>query len=122
MASSILPTALFEGLLLKLVTVLELTRRPEGMATPQAKQALLQATNDFKNTLNKAKELVNLLPGGEMLVEEQDEIIDMLEKLRDHKQQQLSQFSTCILSFSGGSVNGDVKMEVDSMASTPLAS
>jgi hypothetical protein len=36
--------------------------------------------------LNKAKELVNQLPGGEMLVEEQDEIIDMLEKLRDHKQ------------------------------------
>jgi hypothetical protein len=90
--------------------------------------------------LNKAKELVNLLPGGEMLVEEQDEIIDMLEKLRDHKQyvpdetffkvfflyvcstrQQLSQFSTCILSSSGGSVDGDVKMEVDSMASTPFA-
>jgi hypothetical protein len=76
-----------------------------------------------------------------MLVEEQDEIIDMLEKLRDHKQyvpdetfflkysflyvcstrQQLSQFSTCILSSSRGSVDGDVKMEVDSMASTPLA-
>jgi hypothetical protein len=33
-----------------------------------------------------AKELVDSLPGGEMLVEEQDEVIDMLEKLRDHKQ------------------------------------
>jgi hypothetical protein len=36
--------------------------------------------------LSKAKELVNGLPGGEMVIEEQDEIIDMLEKLRDHKQ------------------------------------
>jgi len=35
--------------------------------------------------LNKTKELVNLLPGGEMLVEEQDEIIDMLKTLRDNK-------------------------------------
>jgi hypothetical protein len=43
MASYALPTALFEGLLLKLVTVIELTQRPEGTVTPQAKQALLQA-------------------------------------------------------------------------------
>jgi hypothetical protein len=48
MASNVLPTALFEGLLLKLVTVLELTRRPEGTATPQAKQALLQAVRTIQ--------------------------------------------------------------------------
>jgi hypothetical protein len=35
--------------------------------------------------LNKAKKHLNL-PGGEMLVKEQGEIIDMLGKLRDHKQ------------------------------------
>jgi hypothetical protein len=72
-----------------------------------------------------------------MLIEKQDEIIDMLEKLRDHKQyvrdegiklsltyettrQQLSQFSTRALS-SGGAMTDDMKMEIDSMASTPLA-
>lgn len=43
MASNPLPTSLYESLLLKLVTVLELTQRPEGTVTPQAKQALLQA-------------------------------------------------------------------------------
>jgi hypothetical protein len=41
--SNPLPTALYEGLLLKLAAVLELTQKSEGIATPQAKQALLQA-------------------------------------------------------------------------------
>lgn len=43
MASNALPAALYEGLLGKLVTVLELTQKPEGTVTPQAKQALLHA-------------------------------------------------------------------------------
>jgi hypothetical protein len=43
MTSNALPTTLCESLLLKLVTVLELTQRPEGTVTPQAKQTLLQA-------------------------------------------------------------------------------
>ena len=34
-----------------------------------------------------AKENARTLPGGELLVEEQDEIIEMLEKLKKHKMQ-----------------------------------
>lgn len=76
-----------------------------------------------------------------MLVEEQDEVIDMLERLRDHKQyviylpltrlkvsldaitcrRQLNQFSTRILASSSGHFSEETKMEIDSMASTPLA-
>lgn len=41
-------------------------------------------TNDFKNALQRAKDLANGLPGGELVVEEQEEIIAMLERIREH--------------------------------------
>lgn len=81
----------------------------------------------------RAKELALNLPGGELSIEAQEQIIEMLEKLRDRKRcvrvfdkvevlnvhaldsQQLEQFSTKIMS-----TQEDSKMEVDSMASTPV--
>jgi hypothetical protein len=42
-------------------------------------------TNNFKNALTQARELAIDLPGGEMLIEEQDAVIDMLESLRNRK-------------------------------------
>ncbi|KAG6853307.1 hypothetical protein C0991_005316 [Blastosporella zonata] len=115
-----LPTSLYESLLLKLVTVLELTQKAEGIVTPQAKQTLLHATNDFKIALNQAKETAATLPGGEMVVEDQDEVIAMLEKLRDRKREQLAQFGSEALSSTGGLSAIETKMEIDSMASTPF--
>ncbi|KII94423.1 hypothetical protein PLICRDRAFT_101892 [Plicaturopsis crispa FD-325 SS-3] len=118
MSENTLPTSVFGGLLLKLAAILELTQRPEGTVSPQSRQALLQATNDFKNAMAQAKELANTLPGGELLIEEQEEVIDMLERLRDRKRF-LAQFSTRTLSSS--SIAGDLtKMDVDSTASTPM--
>ncbi|KAK0440397.1 uncharacterized protein EV420DRAFT_1279205 [Desarmillaria tabescens] len=116
--SSVLPTSLYEGLLAKLVRILELTQKPEGTATPQAKQALLHATNDFKNSIAQAKDLAAELPGGELRIDEQDEVIEMLTQLRDRKsRQQLEQFSAQTLELSSSSA--EMSMEVDSMASTP---
>ena len=46
---------------------------------------LLMKINDFKDSLNRAKEITNGLPGGELLLEEQDDIIAMLEGMRDRK-------------------------------------
>ncbi|EGO19487.1 hypothetical protein SERLADRAFT_442964 [Serpula lacrymans var. lacrymans S7.9] len=91
----------------------------EGTATPQAKQALLHATNDFKSTLNQAKELANVLPGGEMLVDEQDDVIEVLERIREHKRQQLVEFASRALTSPAQGVSA--KMEIDSTASTPYA-
>ncbi|KAF7313633.1 Mediator of RNA polymerase II transcription subunit 9 [Mycena chlorophos] len=79
-----LPVALFDGLLLKLITVLDLIQGPEGTVTPQARQAVLNATNDFKSTLSKAKDLAVNLPGGDLRLEEQVEVIELLTELRDH--------------------------------------
>ncbi|RDB24646.1 hypothetical protein Hypma_008247 [Hypsizygus marmoreus] len=119
MPANPLPTSLYESLLLKLVTILELTQKSEGIATPLAKQALLQATNDLKNSINQAKELAGSLPGGEMLVQDQDDVIGMLEQLRDRKREQLAQFAARPLASAALSTS-DIKMEIDSMASTPF--
>ncbi|KAJ6607930.1 hypothetical protein B0H10DRAFT_1816892 [Mycena sp. CBHHK59/15] len=119
MTTNPLPSALYESLLLKLVAVLELTQRPEGTVTPQAKQAVLHATNEFKNALNQAKDLALHLPGGELLIADQVDIIDMLTELRDRKRQQLAEFSARALAASTASA-ADHRMEIDSMASTPF--
>ncbi|KAG6916930.1 hypothetical protein DXG01_004691 [Tephrocybe rancida] len=120
MSAESLPTSLYESLLLKLTNVLELTQKSEGIVTPQAKQALLQATNDFKNAINQAKELAAGLPGGEMVVQDQDEVIAMLETLRDRKREQLAQFAVQALISGGAHSALEARMEIDSMASTPF--
>uniref|UniRef100_A0A0W0F588 Mediator of RNA polymerase II transcription subunit 9 n=1 Tax=Moniliophthora roreri TaxID=221103 RepID=A0A0W0F588_MONRR len=121
MSTNSLPTALFQSLLSKLVVILELTQNPEGIATPQGKQAILQATNDFKASLMQAKELASSLPGGDLLIEDQDDVIDMLVTLRDRKRDQLADFSNRAISITTTTTTtAEMKMEIDSMASTPL--
>ncbi|EIN13353.1 hypothetical protein PUNSTDRAFT_58941 [Punctularia strigosozonata HHB-11173 SS5] len=78
-----LPTSAFDGILAKLADVLEITQRAEGINNPQTRQALLQATKDFKDALLKAKDTANGLPGGELSIADQDRVIEMLEKLRE---------------------------------------
>ena len=119
MTSNAIPIDLYESLLLKLVSVLELTLKPEGTLTPQAKQNLLAAvsganviillgltipntwfkypqTNDFKAAMRQAKDLAMSLPGGELLISEQDEIIAMLETLKDRKKFVIQVYSYAI--------------------------
>lgn len=42
---------------------------------------------EFNREMANAKENARTMPGGELLIEEQDEIIEMLEKLKKHKMQ-----------------------------------
>ena len=42
-------------------------------------------TIDFKNSLKQAKELAEALPGGDCLIEDQDQIISMLQMLKERK-------------------------------------
>jgi len=119
-----LPISSFDILLQKLVVVLELSSSG-GELTPQGRQALLQATNDLKDALNQAKSLINALPGGELCLDEQDEVIDMLEHLKGAKKAQLEQLSQYVPSGSASDSPAtdakDVTMEIDSTASTPGA-
>lgn len=119
MASDTLPSSAFQSLLPKLLSILQVTQRPEGTSNARNKQDLLQAVSRnhlsssvplllplyatirrqtnlfimhthiqiqvFREALNHARSLATALPGGELLVEEQDEIIAMLERLREKK-------------------------------------
>ncbi|PFH48226.1 hypothetical protein AMATHDRAFT_150420 [Amanita thiersii Skay4041] len=118
MSSNALPAELYQSLFKKLAVVLELTQKPDGVVTPQAKQALLQAANEYKNTLTQAKELAMNLPGGEMCIEDQDEVIEMLEEIRRRKKNMLERFSQRPL-VSTTNFTANIKMEIDSTASTP---
>jgi len=118
-----IPSTVYDSLLLKLVAVLELTQKPDGISTPQAKQAVLQATNEFKSLLLHAKTLAVNLPGGELHINDQDDVIEMLTTLRDRKREQLIAFSSKssqVTSSVGSHMMNDLGMEVDSMASTPM--
>jgi len=57
------------------------------------KQSVAQATNVFKQRMAAAKEIVDSLPGGEMSLSDQDEVIAMLKALRDQKRRRLDEFS-----------------------------
>jgi len=46
---------------------------------------IVTQTNDLKEALNQAKSLINALPGGELCLDEQDEVIGMLERLKGTK-------------------------------------
>jgi len=101
---------------------------------------LFLQTNNFKNAIAQAKEFATNLPGGELLIEEQDDIIQMLETLRDRKRYasipsffslsssgftlvfraQLAQFAARKVTSTAAAHN--FKMEVDSVASTPYGS
>ncbi|KAI0063251.1 hypothetical protein BV25DRAFT_1802639 [Artomyces pyxidatus] len=123
MSTDPLPSSTFESLLNKLLVVVELTQKPGGATTPQAKQELLHATNEFKESLSRARALAKDLPGGELLTEEQDEVIAMLERLKQKKQYQLAEFSAQVLSTESvprrAAPSQNTQMEVDSNASTP---
>ncbi|KAH9850646.1 hypothetical protein C2E23DRAFT_734593 [Lenzites betulinus] len=111
-------TAIYESLLLKLSNVAELAVQDQGTLSPQAKQALVRSTREFKDTMKEAQNYAHTLPGGELSVEEQDEVIRMLENLKERKRRQLADFAEKVGNISSASVN-DLKMEVDSTASTP---
>ncbi|KAH9028849.1 hypothetical protein EDB83DRAFT_1802680 [Lactarius deliciosus] len=119
-----LPSSAFESLLPKLLTILQVTQRPEGTTNVRNKQDLLQAIQAFREAMSHARDVAGALPGGELLIEEQDEIIAMLERLRAKKRLQLQDFSDKVIDTKGHDipqygVGQNPQMEVDSNASTP---
>ncbi|KAF9530741.1 hypothetical protein CPB83DRAFT_892381 [Crepidotus variabilis] len=120
MPETVFPVTLYEELLPKLVDVLELTQKTDGIANPQSKQKLLQATNTFKNAIAQAKEFSNNLRGGELTIEEQDDVIQLLETLRERKRAQLRDFASRTATTKTTGMLMD--MELDSVASTPASS
>jgi hypothetical protein len=89
-------------------------------------------TNDFKAAMKQAKDLAMSLPGGELLITEQDEIIAMLEALKDRKKFVISVCLIHVHSYAiakrremlaefAKRVLPEPTMDIDSTASTPNA-
>lgn len=86
---------MYEGSLVNLVTVLELTQKPDGTMTFQTKQLFLCAVREQHNAggmRTRATLEMHLLgqktysfrpPGGELLVEERDEVIELVKCMKD---------------------------------------
>jgi len=82
----------FESLLPAIVAILKLTQpQPPGTAAQQ--QEIAKATMALRSQLANARELVDALPGGEMLLEHQHEVIAMLIGMRDARRAQLARLS-----------------------------
>ncbi|KAG8864950.1 hypothetical protein FRB96_003538 [Tulasnella sp. 330] len=95
-----LPVDTFEGLLPALTNILKVVYDVGDSEEAQHKLAITAATDALKEKLARAKELVESLPGGEMLLEDQDEPIAALERLRDQRRDHILNFGTKEL-FSG---------------------
>ncbi len=87
--------------------------------------------------MSQARELASNLPGGELVIEEQEQIVQMLEQLRDRKKYRSCRYIFCLSThlscrnllarFSQQPLTSvvkptaSIKMEIDSTASTPTA-
>jgi len=89
-----LPVETFEDLLPALDNVLKAVYDARDGDEAQHKLAIAAATDDLKMKLARARELVDGLPGGEMLRRDQDQAIEVLQKLRDQRRAHLLSFVT----------------------------
>ncbi|KAG9032758.1 hypothetical protein FRB95_001017 [Tulasnella sp. JGI-2019a] len=90
---SSLPVDTFEGLLPALTNILKVVYDAGDSEESKHKLAITAATDELKEKLARAKELVENLPGGEMLLEDQDEAIAALERLRDQRRAHILTFA-----------------------------
>ncbi|KZV92125.1 hypothetical protein EXIGLDRAFT_836699 [Exidia glandulosa HHB12029] len=88
-----LPTAAFDQILPAIIETLELAQQPDVVQNQERRQALVQSTNQLKEKLAKAKDIARALPGGELGIPEQDALILLLERIRDHKRHLLATFA-----------------------------
>lgn len=88
-----LTQATFESLLPSVVSILQSTQ-PHPQPTVSAHgQEIAKATMALRSQLSTARDLVDALPGGEMLLEQQQEVITMLTEMRDKRRAQLARLS-----------------------------
>ncbi|KAI0781837.1 hypothetical protein C8Q75DRAFT_812165 [Abortiporus biennis] len=107
-----------EHLVLKFANIIDLICTRGAQNDPQLKHVLVKEINDFKEDMNQAKNAANTLPGGDLTMDDQDDVIRMLEQLRNQRRDILVNAIGEMKSSSEEQT--DIKdMEIDSTASTP---
>ncbi|GJE99563.1 hypothetical protein PsYK624_158300 [Phanerochaete sordida] len=111
-------TTLFSNLLPNIVNVLEVVTESELGTNPDLKKKLVQASNTLRDDFGRAKEAAINLEGGDISLEEQEEIAEMLKGLIARKRLVLRNFARDIDTKAAAP---EVKMDIDldSTASTP---
>ncbi|KIO26798.1 hypothetical protein M407DRAFT_243604 [Tulasnella calospora MUT 4182] len=89
-----LPISAFESLQPALIKVLKAVHDAGDSDEVQHRLAIATATNELKERIVEAKTLIDALPGGEMLIEHQDEVIKALEQLKAQKTEHLIKFTS----------------------------
>ncbi|CAE6454145.1 unnamed protein product [Rhizoctonia solani] len=77
----------FESLLPTAVQIIQSTQPQSSAQTHQQQQEIAKATMALRTQLATARDQVDALPGGEMLLKDQQEVIQMLQEMRSQRRQ-----------------------------------
>ncbi|CAE6413193.1 unnamed protein product [Rhizoctonia solani] len=77
----------FESLLPTVVQIIQSTQPQSATQTHQQQQDIAKATMALRTQLSIARDQVDALPGGEMLLKDQQEVIQMLKEMRSQRRQ-----------------------------------
>ncbi|KAI0697018.1 hypothetical protein BC835DRAFT_1413916 [Cytidiella melzeri] len=118
-----MPSTVYEGLLQEVAAVLDVVNElTAAQSSTEIRRKLVQTTNALKHDTLVAREGANNLQGGELSIEDQEDIIDTLEKLKARKKATLNKFSDEMTRAPQAVINSEsASVEVDSTASTPAA-
>ncbi|KAF8680992.1 hypothetical protein RHS04_03389 [Rhizoctonia solani] len=96
-SNSALNQATFESLLPSVVQIIQSTQpQPQSQPpaqTQQQQQEIAKATMALRTQLAAARDQVDALPGGEMLLKDQQEVIQMLKEMRSQRRAQLARLA-----------------------------
>ncbi|KAJ1308652.1 hypothetical protein OPQ81_004346 [Rhizoctonia solani] len=83
----------FESLLPSVVQIIQSTQPQPPAQTQQQQQEIAKATMALRTQLVTARDQVDALPGGEMLLKDQQEVIQMLKEMRSQRRAQLARLA-----------------------------
>ncbi|CAE6439204.1 unnamed protein product [Rhizoctonia solani] len=83
----------FESLLPSVVQIIQSTQPQSSAQTHQQQQDIAKATMALRTQLATARDQIDALPGGEMLIKDQQEVIHMLQEMRSQRRAQLARLA-----------------------------
>ncbi|KAH7343799.1 hypothetical protein B0J17DRAFT_764957, partial [Rhizoctonia solani] len=83
----------FESLLPSVVQIIQSTQPQSSTQTHQQQQDIAKATMALRTQLATARDQIDALPGGEMLLKDQQEVIQMLQEMRSQRRAQLARLA-----------------------------
>ncbi|CAE6392311.1 unnamed protein product [Rhizoctonia solani] len=99
-SNNTLSQSTFESLLPSVVQIIQSTQPQPPAQTQQQQQEIAKATMALRTQLAAARDQVDALPGGEMLLKDQQEVIQMLKEIRSQRRAQLARLANLSIRMS----------------------